>query len=1054
MKLERLSTLIFIIISQFLFLNLAEAQFGKNRVQYEEFDFKYIQTEHFDIYYHQGGYDLATYCGIEAEKALKEIEFELNYSIKKRISFVVYNSHNQFQQNNIISQFLSENTGGVTTLFKNRIVIPFQGDYAQYQHVIFHELVHGVLNDMFHGGTLQTSISTNGFFMPTWLNEGLCEYLSNHGMDTETDMFMRDVVLNEKLPPLMQLGGYIQYRVGQTFYWYIAQKYGSEKVGEFINKMRVQKNLEKTFRTAFKMSMEDFSEQFENDIKKYYFPDIDRFESIKDFSEVVTDRSKMGNFYNTAPAISPNGERMAFISETDGLLGVSVMDIDDMSSRKSLVSSFRQQDFEDLNMLAPGISWNSEGTKISVSAKSGKEDAIFIVDPESGDYQKLSFDLRHISSVDWSPDGSKLCFVASEDEQSDIYVYDIDKSELINLTNDTYSDLFPVWANDSKSIFFISDRTDITRIGTENKSMWYHPVKARDIYRIQVEDSDIERITFDPWYDKTSIAVSSDDSQILYVSDNNGIGNLYVKDLFTGDSYPITNSLTGIRQISLAPDDSKLLYSCQIDGGYDIFMVPFPFTRQLDESDLPLTKYRQESDPSDKFTTIVGSNPSIPSVDVESINPTDINSQDSTGTEIISYGEYELSFENQEVVEPNPDAIQKTPFDISEIDSNFTPKDYKTKWSTDLVLGNPGYNTFFGFQGTGQALFSDELGNHQLYIAGNLFRNLQNSNIFARYSYLEQIIDYHVTGFFTGGQTLIYDVDVTPTEANVAGGLYIFNNAGFDFSAHYALDLFQRFEFGAELMTLSRSFIQTVTTGPEVASRPDISRYVAIPKVAYVLDNTLNGWYGPSRGTRMRFELMGSPKLHDEGLGFFAAEADMRQYFELNDFMTLALRGRGAYSGGEDALNYFLGGVDNWINRQFINGQLPFQDPEDFAFMNFEYPMRGWNLAQAQGSKMVVTNAELRTPLFYAIAAGGLPIFLQAIQLNIFADAGAAWDEELSPNRYSISGQVVPGDLLVSSGLGIRSIVLGLPLRVDVAWLKVPGNWSTPQWVVSLGGDW
>jgi len=1025
---------------------VTNAQFGKNRVQYEEFDFKYIQTEHFDVYYHQGGYDLATYCAVEAEKALKEIEFELNYSIKKRISFMVFNSHNQFQQNNIIGQFLSENTGGVTTLFKNRIVIPFQGDYSQYQHVIFHELVHGVLNDMFHGGTLQTSISTNGFFMPSWLNEGLCEYLSNHGMDTETDMFMRDVVLNEKLPPLMQLGGYIQYRVGQTFYWYISDKYGSEKVGEFINRLRVQKNLERAFRASFKMSMADFSEQFENDIKKFYFPDIDKYESVKDFSEVVTDRARMDNFYNTAPAISPDGESMAFISEEDGLLGVAVMKIDDISSRKSLVSSFRQQDFEDLNMLAPGISWNDTGTRISVSAKSGKEDAIFIVDPKSGDYEKLTFDLRHISSVDWSPDGSKLCFVASEDEKGDIYIYDLTSKELINLTDDTYSDLFPVWSADSKSIYFISDRLGNTDRGDEVIDMWNHLVAASDIYRVDVATATITRITNDPWNKKTSIAVSEDDTKILYVSDKSGIGNLYVQELESGEIYPITNSLTGIQQISLAVDDSKLLYSCQIDGGYDIFMIRFPFTRMMSEPTLPTTRYRNESNPSAGF-------PGAPSIVTLPEHSHEI-SQDSLGLGIISYGDYDITFDNQEFIEPNDDAIQKTAFDISEIDTSFTPREYKTKWSTDLILGNPGFNTFFGFQGTGQGLWSDELGNHQLYVAGNLFMNLNNSNILARYSYLEKILDYHVTGFFQGGQTVLDDIEVNPTDSRSARSLYRFNTAGFDLSTHYAFDLFRRVEFGANFMVLSRTLSQQLSGSSGIEGRSDLTRFVVMPQIAYVMDNTLNGWYGPSRGTRLRLEFAGSPKIHDDGLGFFTAEADIRHYFDLSDFLTLAVRGSGAISGGEDRLTYYLGGMDNWINRPLNNGILPFQDPEDFAFMNFETPMRGWNIAQTSGSKLVLANAELRTPLFYAVAAGGLPIFLRAIQANFFLDAGAAWDTEFSPNRYSLGGDIINDDLLVSSGVGLRSIIFNLPLRIDVAWRKLPNNWSTPEWIISLGGDW
>ncbi|GAB5465604.1 MAG: DPP IV N-terminal domain-containing protein [Candidatus Kapaibacteriales bacterium] len=1029
----------------------SRAQFGKNIVQYENFDFKYVSSEHFDIYYHQGGYELAKYCAVEAERSLKEIEFELNYSIKRRISFVVFNSHNQFQQNNVIGQYLSENTGGVTTLLKNRIVIPYQGDYAQYQHVIFHELVHGVINEMFHGGTYQTSISTGGFFMPTWLNEGLCEYLSNHGMDTETDMFMRDVVLNEKLPPLQQLGGYIQYRVGQTFYWYISEKYGREKVGEFINRLRVQKSLGAAMKASFKMSLEDFSEQFEKDIKKYYFPDIQKFDAVKDFAEEVTDRDEMGNFYNSAPSISPDGERMAFISEEGGLLGVYVMRINDMDSRKKLVSSFRQQDFEDLNMLAPGISWSPDGSKISISAKSGPEDAIFIVDSKDGDYEKLTFGLSHISSVDWSPDGEKLSFVASEDENCDIYTYEFASKEVKNITGDIYTDQYPVWSPDNSKIFFVSDRFEIDRVGTPGINMWNHPVFASDIFSVDVNTGQLERITRDPWYRKTSIAVESTGERIIYVSDKNGIGNLYIRDLDNGANYSITNSVTGILQISLSQDDSQLLFSCQIEGGYDIFNIKFPFTRQLEEEILPLTTFREEVNPASKF-----SNPSIIEDVIVSEEREDEETSKSklSSSRLLSSENYEVELENQKFQDPNPDAIQRQSLDLSKIDTTFKPKEYKTKWSPDVILGNPGYNTFWGFQGTAFGMFSDELGNHQITVNANLFQDLNNSNIVARYSYMKNIIDYHFTGYYLGGRTAITDFALSPINSDASRYLYRFNNGGVDISGSYALDLFQRVEFGVNNMFMSRTSSALLGGNPQIGARPDITRFVAMPQIAYVYDNSLGGWYGPSEGTRLRLEMTASPKLGNSGLEFFNLSGDVRQYFGLTDFLTFAVRGNTAISLGNDRQTFYIGGMDNWLNRSFRNGILPFQDPEDFAFMNFEMPMRGWAIAQTSGSKMAMMNAELRFPLFYAIAAGGLPLFLQAVQGSFFFDAGAAWDEDFNPNTYNLNGSLVNDDLLMSSGVGIRTFFLGLPLRFDVAWRKVPNNWSQPEYVISLGGDW
>jgi len=126
------------------------ASFGKNKKQYEKFNWRYISSSNFDVYFHgKKPENLATYAAREAEEALTIIQQQLGYDLTKRITFIVYNSHNQFQQTNVIDEMMSEGIGGVTELFKNRIVVPFEGDYSKFRHVIHHELVHAVLNEMF-----------------------------------------------------------------------------------------------------------------------------------------------------------------------------------------------------------------------------------------------------------------------------------------------------------------------------------------------------------------------------------------------------------------------------------------------------------------------------------------------------------------------------------------------------------------------------------------------------------------------------------------------------------------------------------------------------------------------------------------------------------------------------------------------------------------------------------------------------------------------------------------------------------------------------------------
>jgi outer membrane protein assembly factor BamA len=150
-----------------------------------------------------------------------------------------------------------------------------------------------------------------------------------------------------------------------------------------------------------------------------------------------------------------------------------------------------------------------------------------------------------------------------------------------------------------------------------------------------------------------------------------------------------------------------------------------------------------------------------------------------------------------------------------------------------------------------------------------------------------------------------------------------------------------------------------------------------------------------------------------------------------------------------------LGGVENWI-RQINFNQIPFSSPADFAFMEFGMPVRGWEIGRGIGNNFFLTNAELRFPLFYGLLAGPVPIPLQGVQGTMFFDMGGAWNngQAFVSARPDENGNLTTRDLLMSAGVGMRSFVLGLPLRVDVAWRNLYWNWSQPLWMFSIGGDW
>ncbi len=1003
----------------------ASAQFGKNKVQYDNFSWKYIRSKHFDVYFAHGGEYLARFAAINAERDIGSIEHLLNYSLKRRIPIVVYNSHNEFQQTNVIYGEISEGIGGVTELFKNRVTIPFEGRYDQFQHVIHHELVHAVLNDMFYGGTIQNAISNSRRAeLPLWMNEGLAEFAAADGYDAKTDMFMRDVALSEKLKGFENLRGYYAYRGGQAFYWFIRERYGEQKISELINRIRNAADIKQTFETTFGMTYEDLSDLWVREMKKIYLPDVEKFEDLDDFAERITNHEKLYNFYNSSPAVSPDGDKIAYIADEQGTFGIYIKYLALNGKVEKLISSDRALDFEDLNFLTPGISWDPTGKRLAVSAKAGGEDALFIVDAKTGDYKRRTFELKSITSAIWSPDGKSIAFIASKYEQPDLYLYNIAKDTLAKLTNDVFSDQHPTWSPDSKTIYFVSDRGDYTSGNFTGAEfiMWNYNYDVQDIYSIDIADRSIRRITRDPLNEKTSLAVSPDGNTMLFVSDKNGIGNLYFLNLTTGEITARTNSISGVTQISLAGDGSRLLFSSQNKGGFDLFSMRFPLQRK-NYGELPLTKFRQKETEKEKTIKITAA--------TEIINKPE---------KPIGYGKFQIDFSRQQSVPPSQNAlnaqIAQTILADAIADTTLSaPQDYKVSLSTDLIYNNAGFSTFYGLQGATQMLFSDMLGDHQLYLLINLFLDLKNSNFYAAYYYLPHRIDYELDAFHNAAYVIR------------SGMLYRFRNYGITSNASYPFDRFRRLEFGVGFQLVTRDNV-------DYPMEQNASIFALAPQARYVFDNTDWGWFGPNRGTRYFARIMSVPKLSESAPGFITLNADVRQYFSFfNNYINLAFRGSGSASFGPDPQNAFIGGIDNWINRSFSGGALPWNTPADFAFSQYGLPLRGFDVGERFGNKHFLFNAEMRFPLFQALVAGPIPILLQGVQGSLFTDIGAAWNNNFTATTTDYLGNTVAKDLLMSAGLGIRTFVLGLPLRVDVAWRNEFYSWSEPRWLFSLGGD-
>jgi len=1032
-------------------------QFGQNKVQFKDMTWYYIQTTHFDIYFNQEGSKVAEFASRASEDALTSIEKHVNYRIQNRITLILYNSQNDFQETNVTDEYLSEGIGGFTELFKNRVVLPFTGNYKMFRHVIHHELVHAVLNDMFYGGSIQNIISNNiSIRLPLWFNEGLAEYLSL-GWDTNTDMFIRDAATSEYLPDIKDLDGYFAYRGGQAVFHYIAQKYGEEKIGELVNKIKGKSNFEAGLKAAIGLDVDELNERWKKDIKRVFWPDMALYKDPDEFSKRLTDHRKDGGFYNTSPAISPQGDKIAFISNRDFYFDIYVMDANDGKNVERIIKGNRSADFEELNILTPGLSWSPDGKKIAVAAKRNGSDVIYVYDVAEDDVSILPLRFSALGTVNWAPDNNTLVFAGQSSSQSDIYTYDIAKDKLENITNDIFSDSDPSFSPDGKTIYFASDRGSFTDPNSipSNFVMYDHNYSQTDLYAVTVADKKMERLTDLPHSDETSPVVSADGKEVIFVSDMNGINNIYrkkivleasdsVKSVVDLPGIPITNSLNGLYQPTLSKDGKKLAFSAMYQSAYNIFLMNNPYEVTLDKKSLPLTKYME--------SIVFGKKDTVETAETEIKKDSTQNHESSlplaTGTFIDStsskkdYSNYifgKSDYFSYDSTQTKNDE-QFNPKANLDAEGNYKVNRYKVTFSPDIIYANAGFSSLYGLLGTTVISFSDVLGNHRLIGQTSLQIDLKNSDYGLAYYYLPKQIDYGIEGFHTA--RFVY----LQRGPNI--NLFRFRNYGASFSMSYPFNRYFRLDGGLSFLNVSSENLDDPYEKSRKAS-------FLIPALSFVHDNTMFGYTAPIDGTRYRFDVFGNPLLHAKEYGFYSMLGDYRNYTKFWTDYSFAFRLSGGVSNGKSPQRFFLGGIENWINRQFATGEIPLNSPSDFAFLTAALPMRGYNYAQQIGTRYGLLNAEFRFPFIRYLVTGALPIMFRNILGSVFFDAGSAWNNSHSLQLFSkdVQGRTISKDLLMGTGFGMRFYLFYFLLRVDCAWAYNAQSFSTPIWYFSLGGD-
>ncbi len=1038
------------------------AQFGQNIVQYDQYDWQYIQSPYFDIYFYGDDLELAEFASEVSNEAYRQFSDRLNWQIQKRVAIMVYRSHADFQQTNVTFSYMYEGIGGVTELLKNRVVVPFEGSYSAFRHVIRHELVHALINDMIYGGSIQSIISGRiRYAIPDWLNEGLAEYLAS-GWDANSDMYMRDLAHHGEIPPINQLSGLYAYRGGQSLWRFITSKYGEQAIAEIFNRIRMEANVERGIEAAIGSDYKVLSEQWKESLKKQYWPDVTGRDRIKDIAHQVTDHEKLNNVYNIAPAISPDGSKVAILRNDHGIMEIVLISATDGRFLRRLIRGGTTTEFEELHLLKPGIAWAPDGKKVAFAAKAANREILYVVDINTKKVEKHPTGLEGLFMATWSPDGGTIALVGNNGSSSDIYLLDMETKELTNITRDLFSEFNPVWSPDGTTLAYSSDREDYPPYRFDQAGnrydfrTWFHPVDGApllsvepgfsmyqhdlaqlDIFVISRDGSDLRRITQDRGRENYPVYAHTA-PYLFYTSDRSGIENVYMLNLETGEERAVTNVMTGISDLNMARDDQRLYFTGFEQSGYDISRIHNPLKLWDEPREIVPSVYVLAD-----------------TADLEDILVNEDRGASFTGRGG-DYSNYIFGFDNPDAFAPDEgDSLKQVKLEeraFKDEQGDYRVHSYKTLFTLDLVQSYAGYSTLYSAQAMTQFMFTDMLGNHRISVATEMQIDLKNSDYFVTYHLLPLRTNYYFTVFHTA--------DFYYLSYNIGGRL---RHYGFDVTASVPLSRFRRIDIGLTPKAVENT---TYKLDPFAGWLPDSTEELAtvIPRIGYVWDNAEWSYLHPVNGWRTSVDLSASPKWGANSIAFQTFSYDIRRYFRLFGGTSAAIRLSGGASYGPDAQNFLVGGLPWLISSEsdgFYYGRYK-KDPlslgehqlKTLYFSEYLTPLRGTQMMELAGNRAMLMNLEYRFPflLYY------FPALRMLGQLGgvLFVDFGAAWNA--GDDMHTVFTSLLTDGLdsqysTLTYGWGPRFIFLGLPFQLDYAWQRNPFGKDSHNWYLTIGTD-
>lgn len=1030
-------------------------EFGKNRVQYENFEWKFYRFDKYETYFYTGGQEIAEHTAQYAHTKIAEQEKFFDYYLDEKIQFVIYNKHSDFKQSNIgVGADEAYSIGGVTRIVGSKIFLYFEGDYKKLNQQIDAGITEVLIYQMMYGGSWKDMIKNSALLtIPAWYVKGLVSYLT-YGNDPAIVNQIKEGVASNKFEKFNRLSDRDATLASHAMWTFIAEKYDPKTISNILYLTRITRDVEDGLLYSIGVSFESITD----DWTAFYqerFMDIGQSVYVENHTPIDT-KIKKNRVYSQFK-VSPDGNKTAFTTNQSGQYRIYIFD-KATGKRKQIFKDERKLD-RIVDYSYPILEWHPTGELLTFFVEEKGFLQLFSYDIEEEKlYQKDIFNLEKILSYDYSPDGKKMVLSAVFRGQTDLYLYTIGGNTHKKITDDPFDDLDPVFVENGNSIAFASNRkTDsLAPTNLDFSDLEYE----NDIFVLNYAAKEPRLIRVSNTVDLAEKQPMRYKGDLSYLEINNAVYQRKVAQFDSAVSridtiihydyfYTEKGSTNNNRNISEqhnsqnSTDYSEIVYADEkyflVEHNFSQPLGKGNFTNQVNRKKIRKDDEKTQNEPQNNLI-ILQSKPAQKVAESDRI--------------IQNY-----TFEKE------PNKVEKKPTQPrrSTVITTLQPKDQSKPFT---LTNQRNYNLNFRIDNSALQLNNSFLNGQYQVFTGRPYNN-PGLGIALKYGIVDLMEDYRVYGGFRfAGETrevmfgfqdkkkrldkeyiISYnrqrdETSLLLSNLNTIRGVY---SLIYPFSEVTSL----RATFSARNdrsvpLATSQNALETVVNNKTWGSA----------KLAYVFDNTRNVALNIKYGTRMKFFGEYYQKVYDqdneaEDQSMAVVGFDMRHYQKISRQLIFVTRLAGSSSFGNNKLIYYMGGVDEWwnVNNKF-DETTRIDRNQNYSFQTLATNMRGHLQNARNGNNFVVANAELRFPVFsYFIRKPIQSDFVRNFQLIGFGDAGTAWTgtnpfedknpsstEEIDTYPFSIDVYNLNEPIIGGFGFGLRSTLLGYFVRADWAW--------------------